>query len=182
MLGVLRGLARRGPVLLAIDDVQWLDPSSRNVLSFALRRLADEPVRVITSVRTRRGGEVDAGIGLAGERLVVGPVSVGTMQQIVRAHLPAELTRPTLTRLHRATGGNPMMCLEMARALQRRGIETSVSDPLPVPADLRVLVTERLRDLSPQTREVLLLTAALAQPTVGGVTAAVGDADEVVDA
>ena len=179
VLGLLRDLARREPLLLGVDDVQWLDSSSRNVLSFALRRLTDEPVRLVTSVRTSGAGDVDATLGLPAERLDVGPVSVGTMQQIVRSHLDEGLSRPTLTRLHRATGGNPMMCLEMARALQRRGIETSVSDPLPVPADLRVLVTERLRGLSPQTREVLLLTAALAQPTVGGVTAAVGDAGEV---
>ncbi len=50
------------------------------------------------------------------------------------------------------------------------------SDPLPVPADLRVLVTERLHGLAPQTREALLLTSALAQPRVTAVSAAVGDA------
>ena len=99
------------------------------------------------------------------------------MQRIIRTRLSQTLARPTLTRLHRATGGNPMMCLEMARALQRRGAEPSATDPLPVPADLRVLVTERLRGLSPQTREMLLITAALAQPTVAAVAAAVGDAD-----
>ena len=107
---------------------------------------------------------------------MVGPVSVGMMQRIVQTRLREPLARPILTRLHRATGGNPMMCLEMARALQRRGTEFSASDPLPVPADFRVLVTERLRGLAPQTRETLLLTAALAQPTVTAVAAAVGDA------
>ncbi len=52
VLGVLRALARSGPLLLAVDDVQWLDPSSRKVLSFALRRLHDEPVRLLASCRT----------------------------------------------------------------------------------------------------------------------------------
>ena len=46
VLGVLRALARSGPLLLAVDDVQWLDISSRSVLSFALRRLDHEPVRL----------------------------------------------------------------------------------------------------------------------------------------
>ena len=63
------------------------------------------------------------------------------MQRIVQTHLSHALARPTLTRLHRATGGNPMMCLEMARALQRRGAEPSATDPLPVPAIFRLLVT-----------------------------------------
>jgi hypothetical protein len=51
VLGVLRALAGAGPPLLAVDDVQWLDPSSRRVLSFALRRLGDEPVRLLASCR-----------------------------------------------------------------------------------------------------------------------------------
>ena len=59
------------------------------------------------------------------------------MQRIIQRRLSQTLARPTITRLHRATGGNPMMCLEMARALQRRGAEPSASDPLPVPADLQ---------------------------------------------
>jgi len=49
VLGVLRALVRSGPLLLAVDDVQWLDTSSRGVLSFALRRLDHEPVRLMTS-------------------------------------------------------------------------------------------------------------------------------------
>lgn len=176
VLGVLRALARSGPLLLAVDDVQWLDISSRSVLSFALRRLNHEPVRLITSCRTGAASDATSDLGLPGERLVVGPVSVGMMQRIIQIRLHEPLARPILTRLHRATGGNPMMCLEMARALQRRGAGFSASDPLPVPADFRVLVIERLRGLAPQTREALLLTAALAQPTVTAVAAAVGDA------
>jgi DNA-binding CsgD family transcriptional regulator len=178
VLGVLRALARSGPLLLAVDDVQWLDPSSRSVLSFALRRLDREPVRLITSRRGGTPGDVAADLGLPGEQLAVGPVSIGVMQRIIQARLREALSRPTLTRLHRATGGNPMMFLEMAQALQRRGAEPAASDPLPFPADFRVLVTERLRGLAPQTREALLLTAALAQPTVTAVAAAVGDAGE----
>ena len=38
---VLQLLAERGPILVAIDDVQWLDASSANALAFALRRLPD---------------------------------------------------------------------------------------------------------------------------------------------
>jgi DNA-binding CsgD family transcriptional regulator len=177
VLGVLRVLARHGPLLLAIDDVQWLDTSSRNVLSYALRRLDDEPVRLVTSYRTDTVVAVTADLGLPGEELVVGPVSVGSLQRIVQARLNMTLARPTLTRLHRATGGNAMMCLEMARALQRRGAKPSASEPLPVPSNLRLLVTERLRGLTPATREVLLLTAALAHATVTAVACAVGDAD-----
>lgn len=177
LLGVLRTLARSGPLILAVDDIQWLDASSRKVLSFALRRLVDEPVRVIATCRTQGladGGDATA-LGLPDERIVVGPVSIGILQRIVLARLGQTLARPTLTKLHQATGGNPMMCLEMARALLRRGSEPAAGEPLPIPADLRVLVPERLGGLSEETRELLFLTGALAQPTLASVTAAAGD-------
>jgi DNA-binding CsgD family transcriptional regulator/tetratricopeptide (TPR) repeat protein len=180
VLGVLRALSRSEPLLLAIDDIQWLDPSSRKVLSFALRRLRDEPVRLLASCRTsaQPGVAADSDLGLPGERLLVGAASIGTLQRIVQARLDHYLSRPTLTRLHRATGGNPMMFLEMARALQRRGGEPGADEPLPVPSDLRSLVTESLHGLSPPTRQLLLVTAALAQPTLSGVASAIGDAAE----
>ena len=180
VLSVLRALARSGPLVLAVDDIQWLDASSRKVLSFALRRFSDERVRLVASCRTGPlAGAVEAAdLGLPGERIVVGPVSIGILQRIVQTRLSHTLSRPTLTRLHQATGGNPMMCLEMARALQRRGREPAAGEPLPVPADLRVLVTERLRGLTEGARQLLLLTAALAQPTVLSVSAAVGDPKE----
>ncbi len=178
VLGVLRLLARRAPLLLAVDDVQWLDTSSRTVLCYALRRLDEEPVRLITSYRTDSAGAVAADLGLPGEELAVGPVSVGSLRRIVQARLNLTLARPALTRLHRATGGNTMMALEMARALQRRSAEPAASEPLPVPANLRLLVTERLHGLTPAARQVLLLTAALAHATVTAVACAVGDAGE----
>ena len=180
VLGVLRALARAGPLLLAIDDIQWLDPDSRKVISFALRRLRDEPVRLLVSCRTGLLPDVaaDAGMGLPGERLVVSSASVGTLRRIVENQLGQTLSRPTLTRLYQATGGNPMMFLEMARALQRRGREPEAGEPLPVPADLRLLVNERLLALSPSTRQLLLVTAALTQPTVDLVALATDDADE----
>jgi len=180
VLGVLRAIARSGPLVLAVDDIQWLDASSRKVLSFALRRLSDEPVRLIASCRSGplSDGVGSADLGLPVERLVVGPVSIGILQRIVQTRLRQTLSRPTLTRLHQATGGNPMMCLEMARVLQIRGREPSGGGAPPGSADLRVLVAERLRGLSGGARQMLLLTAGLVQPTVLAVTAAVGDPKE----
>src|SRR5258707_15124818 len=69
-----------------------------------------------------------------------------------------------------------MLCLEMAGDVRAGGREPSASDPPRAPADFRTLVSERLRGLSPPAREALLMTAALAQPTVNAVAAAMGDA------
>ena len=168
LLSVLRAVAGAEPLIVAVDDVQWLDQSSRAVLSFALRRLRDEPVRLLVSCRTGTTGQASpaADLGVPGERLTVGPVSVGLLQRIMSLRLDRVLSRPTLTRLHQATRGNPMLCLEMARALQRRGAEPAVGEPLPIPADLRVLVAERLGTLSPDALDLVLLAAALARPTI----------------
>ena len=51
LLDVLRTLAEEGPVLIALDDLQWLDSSSAGVLQIALRRLDDEPVSLLATVR-----------------------------------------------------------------------------------------------------------------------------------
>ena len=177
VLGILRLLARSGPLLLAVDDVQWLDSSSRTVLSFALRRLVDEPVRLIVSHRTGALAVVDKqpNLGLPAHTVDIGPMSIGVLQRVVRAHGADALSRPTLTKLHQATGGNPLICLEMVRALRHRGREPEVGEPLPIPADLRVLVTERLRGQSARVREVLLFAGAMARPTVASITAAIAE-------
>ena len=92
VLGMLRALARTGPLLLAVDDIQWLDASSRSVLSFALRRLNNEPVRLLTSARTGEDGLVEPDLGVPGERLAVEPVSIGVMQRIIQTRLSQRLS------------------------------------------------------------------------------------------
>jgi hypothetical protein len=54
-LGVLRALAASGPVIIAIDDLQWLDVPSARVLAFAVRRLEDAPVRILVALRAGCG-------------------------------------------------------------------------------------------------------------------------------
>ena len=56
-LGVVRALAASGPVIIAIDDVQWLDASSARVLAFVVRRLDDAPTRVLVALRAGSGGD-----------------------------------------------------------------------------------------------------------------------------
>src|SRR5438067_13427257 len=51
LLSVVRALAQDGPLLVALDDVQWVDASSAEVLRFMLRRLEGAPVGVLATVR-----------------------------------------------------------------------------------------------------------------------------------
>ncbi len=165
-LGAVRTIAHEGPVCLAVDDLQWVDPASLSCLRFALARLGDVPVVSFLAVR----GEPPAWLirAVPEERLavvVVGGLSVGAIQEIARRRLGVTFPRPTLVRLWETSGGNPLFALELATALHRRGGALAPGETLPVSADLETLLSDRLDGLSPGARDVARVAAALAQPT-----------------
>jgi DNA-binding CsgD family transcriptional regulator len=176
LLNVLRTLSLVGPLLVAIDDAQWLDQPSAAALAFALRRLAAEPVGVLATVRLADGEPPPAALDpwLPAERLRVGPLSLAAVHELLRTRLGVLPSRPTLVRLHQAAGGNPFFALELGRALLAQGREPAPGEPLPVPAGLRALVRARLARLPAPAREALLAVAALSRPTVALATAAAG--------
>ena len=169
-LDALRAVAANGPVLLAIDDLQWLDASSASVLGLALRRLGPEPVVVLATMRTgATGAEPLPGAGL--ELMALEPLDLTGLHRLLRDRLGLELPRPTLAVIHRASGGNPYFALELAR-------DPPSGPTVRVPDSLRDLLGRRVERLSPGVRSVLLDVAALAQPTVALVTAGRDDADD----
>jgi DNA-binding CsgD family transcriptional regulator len=154
-------------LVLAIDDLQWLDASSATALGFALRRLDDVGVGLIW---TRRSGQHGSIVEHAldpdrVERLPVGPLSVGATHQILHGLLPRGVPRPTLLRLHEASGGNPFYALELGRALAVEGAERDPTQPLRVPKQLEELVAARLDGFDGATREALALVSADARLT-----------------
>ncbi len=174
VLGILRLLCRSGPLILAIDDLQWMDDASRSVLTFALRRMTNDPIRILATERLVSDSQEGQGqpcLGVAATRHLVGPVSVGTLQQIVIGRLGMPLSRPTLIRVHQATGGNPMISLEMCRVLLSRG-QPDLRDSLPVTSEVELLVADRLGALSRDARDLLLVCGSLAHPTIDSVGAA----------
>jgi hypothetical protein len=160
LLSILRELARRAPVLLAVDDAQWLDPPTAAALEFAVRRLAGAPLRVVVSLRSdaARPGFVVAIDDARLRRLPVGPLSVAALQRIIVDRLELALPRPVLVRLAEASRGNAFYALEIARLLADGGLGPSA--PLPVPDDLRTLVARRIASLL-WPRESALPRAAL---------------------
>jgi DNA-binding CsgD family transcriptional regulator len=167
-LGVFRRLAGEGRVLLAVDDVQWLDPPTALVLEFVARRLAEEPVGLLVAERVTGEREAPLGLGRADlelGRVRLGPLSMGAVHRLLRDRLDLTLTRPALRRVHDASGGNPFYALELVRALQARGGRIQPGRPLPVPETLEAILRERLEALPMRAREVLAAAAALARPT-----------------
>jgi DNA-binding CsgD family transcriptional regulator len=169
IVSLLVELAASAPVLLAIDDLQWLDLPSARALEFALRRLAPHRIAVLATVRlgerSSGTGLLSAGLDANTQRLRLGPLSLGALYRIVEGELGHGLPRPLLVRILRATGGNPFYALEIARTLEVEGT-LAPGQELPTPDDLRALVAKRLRGLPRRTQEALLRVSALAQPTI----------------
>jgi DNA-binding CsgD family transcriptional regulator len=170
-MSVLRTLSSSLPVVVAIDDLQWLDTPSWGVLEFALRRLETEPVGVVSAVRLERGESAQRSLGRFASqnrirRVRLGPLNLAALHEILRAELGCTFPRPTLVRIERTSSGNPFFALELARAILERGEPVVGSAALPVPEDLVELLERRLRRLSAACRQALLVASALTQPTL----------------
>jgi DNA-binding CsgD family transcriptional regulator len=166
LLNVFRRLAAKRPLLVAVDDLQWLDAPSAELLAFALRRLGGRPVGLLAT--TREAGDPTLP-DFESERLEIGPLSLGALQRLLRDRLAARPPRPVLRRIHERSGGNPFYALELGRALLERGEER-------LPASLRSLVAGRVERLPEETRALLAVLAASAQPTLALVRALDGEA------
>src|SRR6266508_766462 len=145
---VLQLLSERELILIAVDDVQWLDPSSSSALAFALRRLYENQVLVLLARRLVDGAQ-PSGLeqALSGEciqRLTVGPLSVGALHRFLRDRLDRPFARQTLLRIHERSGGNPFLALELARLLKA---DSDALQPLAVPETLEELVRARITGL-----------------------------------
>jgi DNA-binding CsgD family transcriptional regulator len=167
VLGALREGADKAPLLVAVDDTQWLDLPSAGVLSFVARRLGDDRVALLVAQRTGEAGDVPLGLGRAfGDGLVrvrPGPLSLGATHRLLRVQLELTLPRQALGRLHEACRGNPFFALEIGRVLKEKPV--SAHQPLPVPHDVEQLVGRRIKRLGGGGRQAVLAAALLGEPT-----------------
>ena len=174
-LGVLRAAAKRAPLLVAIDDIQWLDAASAAAIRFALRRLGDEPVALLATRRVGPGPDA-LDTGLVEDRLTrvsLGPLDLDVLQTILHERLGEPVPRPVIARLAEVSGGNPYYALELARAAFREAGGAGVSTELPLPEGIQAVLQHRLRALPVATREALGTVAAMGQPPVATVARAV---------
>jgi DNA-binding CsgD family transcriptional regulator len=171
--GVLRALASTGPVLVAVDDRQWLDASTRRALEFVWRRLDDAPVGLLAAERTDSSTAWPPGDDV----VRLGPLSAAALHRLIKANTGVSLSRPAVLRAQRVAGGNPFYALELARVLVIAGLPNA-NAPWPIPGDLRDMVTARVAGLPQPVRRELLTAAASARPTISGLdTPALGPAE-----
>src|SRR5205823_13039883 len=141
VLRMLRIYSSAGPVLIAIDDVQWLDQPSARALGYAFRRLEAEQIRLLAVERHPVHHDADASfLSMLPrdmlEMLALGPITLNELDQLLRTRLDLLLLRPVLGRLQEVCDGNPFFALEIGRAMKRRGTPGTPGDPLPVPDNI----------------------------------------------
>ena len=166
IVALIENRARRAPLTLFIDDLQWADATSLQLLAFVSMELArlKAPVMIIGAYRQ--------------EELIHRPVLSTTLNEIrkqahashlqlkplTEADIGSLLTakeKPQAGRLWRETGGNPLFLVEMLQDLRARSDGT---DTLPIPPSLSALIEQRLSRLSADGRQVLETLAILDRP------------------
>ncbi|MFZ3566375.1 helix-turn-helix transcriptional regulator [Streptomyces sp. BH097] len=163
VLALLSELAARQPLLVVVDDAQWVDPASLDSLSFAARRLtADEPVTLLLAARDGVPRDITA----RAVALELAPLDRSAAARLLdlQPRVPTGLVRD---RVLDQAEGNPLALVELARATTTAGDDGGGPDgPLPVTDRLERLYADELAALPEATRRsvVRLATADTEDP------------------
>jgi predicted ATPase len=180
ILDMLRILSDGSPLVIAVDDTQWLDRPSAGVLEFCFRRMQRESACILLTFPTDNMVPLGLDRALPPDwlaRVRLGPLSLGAIGEILRSRLGIVLPRYSLTRLYDACGGNPLYALECGRALLHHPHMSLTNEPIPIPQTLCSLVRHRVRRLAPEVRRVGWLVAASPDPRERLIRVACGDGE-----
>lgn len=174
-LSVLRSLTADGPLVVAIDDEQWLDASTARVLGFALCRLRDEPVCVLLARRPESDGALwpplARGFGVEGlAAMPLPPIGIESIHRLINERLGLRVSPPVLRQIYEVSGGNPLYALALARRLESDN-GTVGSHELALPKTLADTLALRLKGLDPRAADLLLIVAAASNPTLSLIQA-----------
>lgn len=178
MLSLLEQAARQRPAVLVIEDAQWADESSRDLLSFLIdSQQAMRNVLIIVTYRSdelRRGhplGTLLSGLGRIGwvQRTELSGLGLGESAELASHLLGAEPEASLVDRVYRRAEGNPLLTEELVRCEGQRGAPRASA-----PHDVILAAVRRLPEL---TQEVLRTASGGGQRTERGLLAAVTGMD-----
>ena len=159
VLSLLAEACGGGPMLVTVDDAQWLDRASADTLVFAARRVHSEGIVLLFAARDDARRRFDA-IGVREVRLggLDDEAAASLLEAVAGIAVPATIRRYIVE----ATGGNPLALREVATALTpaQLGGRVAMPDPLPVGRRVGQAFLLRARGLSSDARTLLLVAAA----------------------
>nr|WP_301176052.1 LuxR C-terminal-related transcriptional regulator [Actinomadura geliboluensis] len=157
LLAAVTGRSARRPLLLLVDDAQWVDAPSWEALAFVGRRLSAAPVGVILAMRD--GAETESRLAaLPVPELRVEPLRDDTSAMLLDEHAPA-LAAPLRARVLGEAAGNPLALTELAVAAARIGEKGPPSAALPLTPRLRRSFGAAVAELPAATRTLLLVAS-----------------------
>jgi DNA-binding CsgD family transcriptional regulator len=159
VLTLLASAAEKGPVLVVVDDTQWLDQPSIEALAFLSRRVLAEGIVVLLSRRTAEGSQAVDGLPVV---RVDGLDAKAAAELLARAgakYVGTERARELVASL----GGNPLALLELPRLLDPRELVgvVPVAAPLPVGSALQEAYSSAFGQLSDPAQQAVLIVAML---------------------
>jgi DNA-binding CsgD family transcriptional regulator len=158
VLSLLAEIGTQRPLVCLVDDAQWLDTASAQVLGFVGRRLLAESVLLLFAAREAGAARVFPAL----PSLTVEGLIDSDARAVLTAAVAGHLDERVRDRVVAETGGNPLALLESARGMN--AVELSGGFVVPSTAALSSRLHEhylrRVRDLPEQTRRLMLLAAA----------------------
>jgi DNA-binding CsgD family transcriptional regulator len=175
LLSLLSAAAAETPLLVAVDDAQWLDRASADALRFAARRLVhrDGPIRFLLCRRPGRRTALEEVFRTAGrlEVQTLGPLSIGAIQWLLARNLATLPPRRVLRQIYEAAQGNPLFALELARLVVAGGLPEPGAE-LPIPEVAEDIFGPRVSALPGPVRMAVLataLSASITRPELAGI-------------
>lgn len=170
-LGLLAAAAEQRPLLVLVDDAQWVDAASADALLFAARRLDADSVVVLFAAREDDGPTFEApGI----PELEVEGLDLDGASALLRAEGVADAS--VVSRLHQATGGNPLALVELVGELSEAQLagREPLAEPLPAGSAVERSFARRAEGLPDATRKALLTCAVSRAASPGVILRAFG--------
>jgi DNA-binding CsgD family transcriptional regulator len=150
-------VAEQQPLACIVDDAQWLDQASAQILGFVARRLLAERIAVVCAARTGAGDDVLAGL----PELSVRGLGDSEARALLLTNLPGPLDARVCDQIVKESHGNPLALLELPRAWNVAGLAGGFGLPSsqPVAGKIEQSYARRLQ-LLPSDTQLLVLTAA----------------------
>ncbi|MBM2822853.1 MAG: LuxR family transcriptional regulator [Thermoleophilia bacterium] len=170
-LGVLATLAQQRPVLIVVDDLQWVDEPSRATILFVARRLSRLHIALLCAAREGELPEADA---RDLPRLELSGLRAREAGELLAGSARVPLDRAVRRRLLELSAGNPLALVELPAALSDAQLSghDPLGEPIPVNGGIERTFGTRVARLPDRTRRALLLSATAGSDAGESVAAA----------